>query len=1135
MQKTEQGLRLAPTDLGNFLGCRHRSGLDWVTAEGGPKPPFRDSPVLEDLQKRGMEHERAYLEWLEDQGLEVVRAGGQDPAAGTGLEATLAHMGSGVDVIYQGTLADEGWSGRPDFLRKVSTSSSLGEWSYEACDAKLARETRAGAVLQLCVYSQMLETVQGIQPARMHVVTPGRDFAPLSYRVDEYAAYFRLLSGEMRTFLSAPWETYPERVASCDYCPWWVDCEQRRRNDDHLCYVAGISRGQIEGLRSVGVERLADLAVLDPVPDPPRGSRTTLTRVRDQARLQQLGRDAGRPRHEINEPFDAEHGLALLPLPTANDVFLDFEGDRFADSGVREYLLGYVTVNDAGQRRYTPLWAANPEEERANFQEFIDLVIGIRRSDPKAHVYHYAPYEPAALKRLMGRYATREVELDELLRGRVFVDLHQVVKRSLLASVERYSIKDLEPFFDYAREQDLREASESRRVVESAVADGSLGTDNRHCRIVEDYNREDCESTVKLRDWLEDLRAEVIAGGQELPRPAPVDGTASDEVSELDRQLQELRDRLLEAVPADPDDRSDEEQARFTLAHMMEFHRREDKASWWEYYRLLGLPEDELLDERRAVGGLNFVGVVDRKARTQRYRFPAQDLDVRNDDPIYDLSGDLVGQVVSVDYAAHTIDIKKPLKSVDEHPSGVVLHRHVRADSLRDALKDFGKAVLESGFALASPYRAAVDLLLRRAPTVGTLSLDGEDTVQAAARIALALDGEVLAIQGPPGTGKTYAGGEIISTLVENGLRVGVTAVSHKVIVNLLESAAERAAARGLKMRIVHRQRGEYEGDFGIERLNPYAGVRKELAADEIDLLGATAWCWTRPEFQQSVDVLVVDEAGQMSLANVLGSARAGRSLVLLGDPQQLEQPLQSSHPEGSAVSALSHLLDGEETMPADRGLFLPDTYRLHPDIARFTSEVYYEGKVQPRAGLGLERQRVVPRRGRESPFTGAGLRCVLVPHTGNQARSSEEVEVIARIVDHLLGNCDWQDQDGRVAPLREEDLLVVAPYNAQVSALTAEIPRAAERIGTVDRFQGQEAPVVIYSMTSSSVEDAPRGMEFLYNRFRFNVATSRARALCILVGSPELFRPECRTPAQMRMANGFCRYRELADVVDFA
>ena len=206
-------------------------------------------------------------------------------------------MRSGVDVIYQGTLADEGWSGRPDFLRKVSTPSDLGDWSYEAYDAKLARETRAGALLQLCVYSQSLEAIQGVQPARMHVVTPGRDFAPVSYRVDEYAAYFRLLSVEMRTFLNDRPETYPEPVSHCDYCPWWVGCEQRRRNDDHLGYVAGISRGQIESLRAIGVNRLEDLAVLDPVPKPARGSQTALTRVRDQARVQEARtREAGEPR-----------------------------------------------------------------------------------------------------------------------------------------------------------------------------------------------------------------------------------------------------------------------------------------------------------------------------------------------------------------------------------------------------------------------------------------------------------------------------------------------------------------------------------------------------------------------------------------------------------------------------------------------------------------------------------------------------------------------------------------------------------------------------------------------------------------------------------------------------------------------
>ena len=1127
MRQTSEGLSLAPTDLGNFLACRHLSVLDLGVAKGSRERPYRYSPMLEDLREKGNEHERVYLDWLNGEGLAIADLSGHD------LQATITAMRAGVDVVYQAALSDDRWAGHADFLRKVRSLSRLGDWSYEVIDTKLARDTRASTILQLCVYSELLAKIQGARPIHMHVVTPGRDFEPLSYRIDDFGAYFRLLAGQMGTFLGDPEATYPERVPHCDYCTWWPDCEKRRRGDDHLCYVAGISRGQIESLRELDVDRLEDLAMLDPVPAPSRGSQSALVRVRDQARAQKVGRDTGKPFYEFREPFDDEHGFALLPEPAEGDVFLDFEGDHFTEGGVQEYLLGYVRVDACGRMTYTPLWAATPEQERVNFESFIDLVTELRRTDPGVHIYHFAPYEPAALKRLMGRYATREVELDALLRGGAFVDLHQVVKRALIASVERYSIKDLEAFFGYEREQDLREASQSMRLVESAVADGSLDTSDPHSRIIEDYNREDCESTLRLRDWLEELRADVVSQGHPVPRPVPKTGEASPEVSDLDRELQALRDSLLRGVPDDPGDRTDEQQARFALAHMMEFHRREDKANWWEYYRLLGLEEDDLLDERRALGGLSYDRTVDpKRAPVQRYRFPLQDVDARRRDRVRDLNANRLGTVVAVNYRDQTIDIEKHIKTADEHPRGVVLHNHVGVKDLRNALKEFGHAVATNGLGLGDPYRAAVNLLLRNPPGFGTASQGDERVTETASRIARTLNGEVLAIQGPPGTGKTYAGGEIICDLVGKGLKVGVTAVSHRVIVNLLESAAERAGERGLPMRIVHRERGKYEGDWSIERVDPYPRIQKKLGDGEIDLLGATAWCWSRPEFAQSVDVLVVDEAGQMSLANVLATARAARSLVLLGDPQQLEQPLQCNHPEGSEVSALYHWLDGAETMPEGMGLFLDETYRLHPDIAGFTSEVYYQGKV--RARPGLDRQRVISRQGHTSTLAGAGLRYVPVRHTGNQARSSEEVDVIARLVDDLIRDCDWRDKEGKTRPLQEEDILVVAPYNAQVAALSEAIPGLAERIGTVDRFQGQEAPVVIYSMTSSSADDAPRGMEFLYNPFRFNVATSRARALCILVGSPELFRPECRTPSQMRMANGLCRYRELAKVVGY-
>jgi predicted RecB family nuclease len=1137
MKQTPEALVRAPTDLSNYLSCRHQTALDLRAARGELERPVRNDAFVQDLRERGLEHERAYLERLRAQGRTI--AGAEEGLMLT-IEATRTAMRQGVDVIYQAALEHGDWSGRADFLIKVEAPSRLGVWSYEACDTKLARETKAGTILQLCVYSYLLEQVQGARPAHMHVVTPGTDFVPETHRVDDYGAYFRLLERGIDAFLATPEATYPEMVAHCDYCSWWAQCERRRRDDDHLCYVAGISSTQIKSLRAIEVHKLAQLAALEDVPRPSRGSLEALIRVREQARAQLRGRESGTPYHQFKAPFDAEHGLALLPEPTLDDIFLDFEGDHFSEHGVQEYLLGYVTRGADGQPVYTALWAKTLAEERAAFERFIDLATQVRARNPAAHVYHFAPYEPAAMKRLMGRHATREIELDALLRGRAFVDLHTVVKRALIASVERYSIKDLEPFFGYARAQDLREASMSRLVVENAIAAGVLEEPlERHQRIVESYNREDCESALKLRDWLERLRTDAVALGHQLPRPAVGDGEASEEIGELDQELRRLRDGLLEGVPIEPTERSPAQQARFVLAHMMEFHRREDKAAWWEYFRLRDLEEHELADERRALAGLEFKHAIEVKgARTplHRYSFPPQEIDARKGDDVKDMRGEKVGTVEAVNLADRTIDIKKTRKTAELHPHAVFFHKRVDSDTLRESLMRLGEAVIANGFETRDPWRAAIELLLRRPPpgdngAEGSLQQPNETTVEAACRIALALDGNVLAIQGPPGTGKTYTGAHVICALVRAGLEVGVTAVSHKVIVNLLEGAAKLARERGQPLRIVHRNGDKYEGEWGIERTDDYEAIRAGLADGSINVVGGTAWCWARPDFEQSVDVLIVDEAGQMSLANVLATAQGARSLVLLGDPQQLEQPLQSSHPEGSEVSALYHVLDGEATIAADKGLFLAETWRLHPDIARFTSEVYYEGRVESRPGL--ERQAILTdARGSDDQFAecvGSGLRYLPVPHTANRARSAEEVATICALVDHLLHRCRWCDKHGAVRPLGVRDILIVAPYNAQVSALIEALPALADRIGTVDRFQGQEAPVVIYSMTSSSPEDAPRGMEFLYNRFRFNVATSRPKALCILVGSPMLFSPECRTPKQMRMANGFCRYRELS------
>jgi uncharacterized protein len=1084
--------------------------------------------MIDALRERGIAHEKAYLEELRKQGLSISDGPEDEPSSET-ISRTEKAMSDGVDVVFQAALSDNTWSGRADFLRKVDVPSELGDGSYEPIDTKLAQDTKAGTILQLCVYAYLLGKQQGKVPEHMHVVTP-RDGGTLeSYRTDDYAAYFRLLERGVGQFISHPANTYPDMVSHCDICVWWDTCEKRRRGDDHLCYVAGISKQQIQFLKEVGVDKLADLAALDDVPKPPSGSIEALQRTRDQARAQWRGREQGSPYYELKEPFDEEHGLSLLPEPTPDDIFLDFEGNHFADGGVQEYLTGYVTKKKDGTFKYTPLWATTLEEEQRAFEQFMDFATETRRKNPNAHIYHFASYETVALKRLMGRFACKDVELDALLRGNAFVDLLSVTKRALIAGVESYSIKNLEPFFDYGRKQDLREASMSRRIFEAALeADDIDEVFKEHRQAIEDYNREDCESTSRLRDWLEELRANVIAQGHKLPRPEPDDGEAAEHISELDARLHALRDALLEAVPVDPDERSAEDWARFKLAHMMEFHRREDKAAWWEKFRLQAMDVEDYIDERRAVAGLQFVEVVeDKNAPVHRYTYIPQDIDARKGEDIYDDLGDKLGGIVEVDDAAATIDVKKMVRTADHHPTHAFFFNRVSAKTLQESLIRLGQAVIDTGLDPVDPYRAAIRLLIRVPPAIaqgGPLQHDDETTVEAACRIGNTLNGQVLAIQGPPGTGKTFTGGEMICELIRKGKKVGVTAVSHKVIINLLEGALKAANEKAIEIKCVHKKDGDYPGDYAIRYNSSYPEILNGLDTGDINLLGGTAWQWSKEDFAQSVDVLFVDEAGQMSLSNVLAAAPAANSLVLLGDPQQLEQPLQSSHPEGSEVSALHHLLGGEETMPEDLGLFLGVTWRLHPNIARFTSEAYYANRLE--ALRGLERQEIFG----DSELTGSGLRFVPVNHAGNQARSLEEVEAISKLVAELVnGNTKWRDKDGVEHPITMSEILVVAPYNSQVSALAEKMPAMARRIGTVDKFQGQEAPIVIYSMTSSSPEDAPRGMEFLYNPNRFNVATSRARALCILVGSPALFDPECRTPKQMKMANGFCRYIELA------
>lgn len=1124
------GFELSAADLGNHLGCHHLTQLNIEVANGLRMQPDWYDPAWAILQQRGLEFERIYLDHLRRLGLEISEPGPDEEE--TGVARTASAMHAGADIIYQASLRSTHWNGRADFLQRVDRPSVLGAWSYEVLDTKLARETRASTILQLCLYSHMVANVQGSLPEYMHVVTPSDGFECLSYRVEDFLAYHRLVERRLETAInSANGEarTYPEPVPQCELCRWRFECEQRRRGDDHLCLVAGISKLQMKEIRSWGVSTLTGLATL-PLPfdrRPARGAVETYERVREQARIQLEGREANQPLFELL-PITQGQGLSRLPEPSPGDIFFDIESDQFVGTAGLEYLLGW-TVGTPEQAEYRKLWATDAASEKAAFEAFMDYVMERWERYPDLHIYHFAPYEPAALKRLMGRYATREDVLDRLLRAERFIDVYGVTRQALRASVERYSLKDLEIFYGFERQVPLTDASKHLRAFEHAIELGRVGDiPDETPNIIEGYNREDCLSTMLLRGWLEQLRAHAIGDGCAIARPAPKAGDPSEDIDERQRRVQALYERLAGDVPPDPDQRTDEQQARWLLANMLDWHRREKKAIWWEYFRLNGLPDEDLLDEKAGLAGLAFHGTIARPGRSviDRYRFPAQECEIRAGDELQNRDQGKCGSVASIDAGSCFIDIKKGPSIAGKHPPSVFKYANVNDGVKAEAIMRLAEWVADHGIDAEGPYRAARNLLLCRAPTPAIALEPGQPPLAYARTWVEALDHGVLPIQGPPGSGKTHTGANMITSLVRAGRKVGIVALSHKVIRNLLNKVVEIAAAERTPVQCIQKvtERSD-EPDPSIIEVTDNSAIENALRSGVVSVAAGTAWLWSRAELFEAVDVLFVDEAGQLSLVDVLAVSQSARSIVLLGDPQQLKQPLQGSHPEGTDVSALEHILGNNKTIPAGSGIFLEHTFRLHPSICAFNSELFYEGRLHSRPNL--DRQVLTG----NTPFQGAGLWFVPVEHEGNQSCSPEEVERVSGLVSHFVtGEVFWTDEKNDRHAITLSDILIIAPYNAQVAELTARLPGA--RIGTVDKFQGQEAPIVIFSMATSSPEEAPRGMEFLYSLNRLNVGVSRARAACILVASPALFEPDCKSPAQMRLANAFCRYIETAHVI---
>jgi len=641
MKQSENTIILSAHDLIGHLNCQHLTQNDLDVVNGKLAKPSHWDPLLEILRERGIKHEQAFLDHLGHQGFDVTLIDGVDITDGAVAE-TLSAMRAGAPIIVQAALQDGPWVGRADVLRRVEKKSTLGAWSYEIIDTKLARETKGATILQLSLYAELLRAMQGLVPELVYVVAPWTDFEPQAFRVADYAAFFRKARGAIEIAIgsSDTSSVYPDPKDHCDICRWAWQCEDRRRADDHLCLVANVSKNQIAELQAHGVDTAKKLAELQfPLLwKPNRGSPAGYEQAIAQARLQVRARELDERQHEVLDAV-AGSGLSLLPDPSPTDIFFDIEGDPFVGEHGLEYLFGYHYTDQAGKLVRVADWAFDRGSEKAIFEKFMDFVTSRRAEFPDTHVYHYAPYEPGALKRLMGRYATRETEVDNLLRGNVLIDLYSVVRNGIRASVESYSIKKLEPFYEFERLMDLKDANVALAALQGALElnDAASLTDAMKDSVAR-YNDDDCRSTEALRNWLESIRAEAIASGAVIERPTAGAEGPSEEISDHERRVAELVERLTQDVPIDLSERTPEQHGRWILAYSIDWHRREEKAGWWEYFRLKASQPAELLDEKAGLGGMEHTGTLELSARgipTDQYSFVQQDTDIRVDDELH--------------------------------------------------------------------------------------------------------------------------------------------------------------------------------------------------------------------------------------------------------------------------------------------------------------------------------------------------------------------------------------------------------------------------------------------------------------------------------------------------------------------
>ncbi len=1121
MHKRDGAISYSASDLVGFLECAHLTAVNLIDLDT-PLERAKPDEQVELIQDKGFAHEADYLATLRARPGRLVELSNKGKFADN-LAKTQAAMVEGADIIFQASLAQGPFMGYADFLMRVETPSKLGAWSYEVADTKLAHRAKPKFMIQLAHYSELLALAQGKAPEHMHLVLGNR--TERAFRMADYTHYYRRLRQRFDAFLAERPATTPEKCDHCSLCDWRERCAAEWEAKDHLNRVANMGKVQIKRLRQQGIDTLAQLATMPSDARVPSMQAETVVKLRSQAALQLKKEKTGKDQIELLPRSPGKStGFDRLPVPDKGDLFFDMEGDPLQEGGL-EYLFG-VCLRQEGKWVYRDFWAHDRAEEKRTFAAFVDFVIDHLRQHPKAHIYHYAHYEVTAVKHLMTLHGIREAEVDQLLRGEKFIDLYKVVREAIRVSEPRYSIKNIETFYMPKREGEVTSAGASIVYYEK----WRQTHEDDLLRKIRDYNEVDCRSTYLLHDWLLGLKPQATKWAEHNPA-AELKGEKSDKIHAHEARLASYEERLLAGVPEAEADRDAEQKLHVLMSKMLDFYRRAAKPAWWALFARRDMDEEELAEDTECIAGMELVSIEEpesaRGPRLATYRYPEQEFKLREDSTcVRTDTTQTFGTLSTINEAERLVRIKVSGKKEIPPRVSVCAGGPLSTEPMQWALFRLADSLLVDD----GRCRAALDFLRKAPPRIkghvaGQPIIDESREAMPQIIEAVAnLDHSTLFIQGPPGAGKTYTGSHLIVALLAQGYRVGVTSNSHKAIHNLLHAVEKHAAATGTDFGGLYKASARTKGStfdgLLIQSVEDDKDIFANFTHERFRLYAGTAWLFSKPEFQGNLDYLFVDEAGQVATANLVAMASNAKNVVLLGDQMQLGQPIQGVHPDESGLSSLDYLLEDLATIPPDRGIFLATTWRMHPDVCRFISEAVYEGRLHPEPKNAEQRLILAP--GAHAALQPTGLVFVPAIHDACSQRSEEEAAIVLSLYESLLKQ-RYRDREGREHAMTIENILVVAPYNMQVNLLKRTLPEGA-RVGTVDKFQGQEAEAVIVSMATSSGDTLPRYIEFLYSKNRLNVAISRARCLALLVASPALADIPCGTVEQMGLVNLMCR-----------